>query len=222
VISSILTVTAAASSYDLADLRDVKEELAATDATSDSKLQRYLTAESVRFANACNRVFHVETVSETFRLDFTRFMHTSRPRELLLSRAPVVSITSVTEDDGTALATNEYETDLASGLLYRLDGSGNRLCWAACKIAVVYVAGYAAVRNGIDDPVVTAIPSDVADAVITLVRHRWFSTGRDPALRGQTWDGVGAEQYWVGGTGDAGDLPPDVQAVVDRYREIRM
>lgn len=205
-MESTISVTTAASDFDLIGLLDVKEELGITSTTSDSKLQRWITATSQRFASICNTVFPEQVYSERFRLG--AHAHAGYFRgPLLLRRQPVTAILSITEDDTALVEDTDFETDLESGLVYRLS-AGNRYRWHASAVNVSYSAGY------------YPIPADLADAVITIIRHRWATSGRDPLLRSQTIEGVGSEAYWVPLSGGPGDLPPDLQPVkdtLDRY-----
>ncbi|MEJ0015716.1 MAG: hypothetical protein WDN25_03970 [Acetobacteraceae bacterium] len=201
--TSIVTETSPASSPCLVRLREVKDEFGIADTASDTKLLRWATATSVRFANACGRTFAAASVSETFREVYGRGL-------LILSRHPVIEVASVTEA-GEAVATDGYEVDPGAGLLYRLAGDC-RTCWRARTIVVAYRAGF--------DP----IPADVTDAVLTVMRHRWATSDRDPLLRSFSIDGVGREDYWVPlQGGDTAALPPDLLPVADtiaHYRQV--
>lgn len=213
-MDSILTVTVDAADNDLIDLLDVKEELGITDTTSDSKLQRWISEESQRISDYCGRTFPQQTVSETFRLDTPPSRSYDRRIDtLVLTRRPVISITSITEDSDDPLTASDYEVNKDTGILYRLTASGSsdtRTLWTAYKVVVVYIAGYA----------VGTIPSAISAACMTLLKHRWSAQSRDPALRSIQIQGVGQKSWWVGGIGEVGDLPPEVAASLDRYREV--
>jgi hypothetical protein len=200
---SLLTVTDAAESYNLVTLARVKAELGITGTDSDDLLNEIISEESATVADYCHRVFPSETVSETFRLKL--MTGELLPEELILSRRPVTAIASITEN-ATVLASDDYETDLPAGLIYRLwdDCRGRWPAWGF-KIVVAYTAGY------------TTTPAAVSKACLTLVKHRWSARTRDPALKSETIEGVGQKQFWVGSTGDVGDLPPEVADALDRY-----
>lgn len=201
---SSLTVTSVASSYDLTDLDTVKEELGITNDSEDAKLQRWITQASKTAAKYCKRVLLQETVSETFRAD-RLYPRSETVGFLSLSRYPVASITSVTEDS-TALESSAYSLDAAEGFLNRL--SGNSPCdWSFCEsIVVVYVAGYAA----------DAIPEDLEAAVISMVRDLRSDTTRDPNLIEQEIEGVA--RYRWGATSDAkAVLPVEISGLLDPY-----
>lgn len=201
----LLTVVTAAAGYDLVDLATVKDELGITNTTSDAKLTRWIAAISARIAGACNRVFPEEELTDTFR------RHTASrvwgglhhdPRPLLLSRAPVTVLDSVTID-GVAQDSGDRELDSRTGEIWCLS-SGKRVRWGGQTIVVAYSAGY------------YPIPYDLQEAALVMIRHRWAQGNRDPQMRSFSIDGVGSEAYWVpSGGGAPGELPPDLQPIAD-------
>jgi hypothetical protein len=199
-MDSILTVLDPASSYDLVDLAMVKDELGITGTASDAKLRRWITSTSVRFANICGVVFPEENVSEVFRV-----LGWGHPfgLPLRLRRRPVTFITSVAEDT-SPLAQEAYETNLPGGLIYRLTGNA-RAGWRGNGVTVVYSAGY------------YPIPPDAQDAVLTILRHKYAASARDPLLRRFQIENVGSEDYWVPLSQQNAyeALPPDLQPVAD-------
>lgn len=78
-------------------------------------------------------------------------------RALVLPVAPVISVTSVTPYDGTALVLGDMSIDLRSGLIENLTGTR----FADQLHTVVYSAGRA------------SLPADLRLAVLELVRHYW-------------------------------------------------
>jgi hypothetical protein len=221
-MDSILTVVDRASSYDLVDLETVKDELHITGTASDAKLQRWISATSVRFANICGVVFPEENVSEVFRLlgshhGYYSTFHSFHGYHgyghgigggpyglpIKLRRRPVTFISGVL--DGTSTLTiDDYETNLAGGLIYRLIGDC-RGSWCGTGVTVQYTAGY------------YPIPPDVTDAVMTILRHKWAASSRDPLLRRFQIENVGSEDYWVPLSQQSlyEALPPDLQPVAD-------
>jgi hypothetical protein len=199
--SSILTVVTPANTVDLTILATVKTELGITDTASDEKLDLYIDQASCIFAAECGRVFAKETVSEQFRFCNNRNC-------LILTRCPVASITSVTEDDVVLDQSTDYEVDAASGLLYRLQ-SDIRSRWCARKIVVVYVGGYT---------LLTELPQEIERAVISLVKQYHFGGTRDPQLRGEEVIGVQRFDYRVSSGADDGAYPPDFEKMVQKYR----
>lgn len=199
----MLTVTTPATSARLATLAAVKAELAITDDAQDSHLGDLLDQASAAIAVYCSRVFGLEAVQETFRW--------AGPAEtLVLARVPVVSIASVTED-GTALAAEDYEVDEGAGLLYRLRGD-YRSRWCARKVVVSYSAGWL-----LPEDEGANLPADVTRACLLTVSAWWHARGRDPMLRSESDQSIGAVSYIA--TADMGGLPPQAQALLAPYRQ---
>lgn len=208
--TSILSVDRPAVSYDLATLDDVKEELAITDTNSDAILRKWISRASAAVANFCNRVFPVEVLKEEFwpQRDPMPAVIRGGLEPLQLSRWPIVSVESVTEDGVALVVDVDFKVNPPNGQLVRLDTFSNYpRAWPARPISVGYRAGYA------------TIPDDVADACIRLVKIRYFARTRDPAIRGESTPGAYDVQYWQnGGAGLTGNLPTDVADLLDNYR----
>jgi hypothetical protein len=97
------------------------------------------------------------------------------------------------------------------GQLIRLDINGYPKKWPALPILVQFSAGYV-----LDDPKL----ADAVDAVIRMIKGRYFAQLRDPALRSENIVGAYEAQYWLAsGPGAAvGNLTPDVAALLEKYR----
>jgi hypothetical protein len=200
------TVSVVATSIDLTVLATVKAELVLTtvDAARDALLAAFITQASNVCANYCNRMFAEETLVDHFRLSCYADC-------LVLSRMPVTSITTVVEN-GVTLTADDYEFDVATGFLWRLDGEDNRSCWSSSKIVVTYVAGY---------ELLATLPYDIERACITLVKQSYFAKTRDPMVKAVDLPGLERTEYWVGSVpGDSSTLPDEVQALLNPYRII--
>lgn len=214
--SSVITTVVAparasgsAGPYDLTTLAVVKDELKKTDRSSDATLQRLLTGASVAAANYCNRVFVVETVKDEFwslRYQNHRDLIHGIPTPLQLTRFPLVSVASVIEDSIALVADTDYRVDLAKGQLTRLNSAGFPRRWHPFTVAVQYDSGFA------------TIPADVADAVVRMVKQRWFARGVDTSIKHETIPGVREYDRWVSTGDEAGNMPPDVVDILDNYR----
>lgn len=206
--TKITTVLSAASSYDLTTLAIVKEELSITSGGNDAQLQRYITSASIAAASYCNRVFPVETIKDEFwaKRDAFPALITGGFAPLQLSRFPVTTLTSIAEDGVALVEDTDFKVDYAAGQVTRLNGIGNPRTWANAAIAIEYDTGFA------------PIPSDLADAIVRMVRARWDSKGRDPFLRAENIPGVRDVQYWVPNPGEVGSFSPDVKDLLDGYR----
>lgn len=203
---SILTVTAAALTYDLTTLAVVKDELSISDGASDATLLRYLSWASAALAQECNRVFPVETLKEEIWPTRNLAPLRSGFEVLQLSRWPLVSVASITEN-GTALVDGtDFRSIPALGQVIRLDGSGNIRSWCGTPIVSIFNAGY------------SPIPGDLADAATRMVRNRYRAKGRDSALVSEDIPGVRNSRWWIATGNEAGNVPPDIADLLSSYR----
>jgi hypothetical protein len=207
-MQSIVNVVTPASSYDLTDLATVKAELKITDGTQDTQLSAWITQASGEIASYCNRKFLKETIKQTFRVLFVRGLQRERFEQIVLARSPVSAISSVVMDSNT-LDTTDYEYD-DEGILYRVD-SGHNVRWFFERLEVTFDAGYDFAK----------LPAPLGRACISLVTMLRSNSARDPLVKQESVPGVGEVQYWVGGIpGTVGNLPPDIQAMLDPYRSV--
>ncbi|MGH6742560.1 MAG: phage head-tail connector protein, partial [Bradyrhizobium sp.] len=166
----MLTVITAATKFTLIDTATARSALGFTDNSEDVALNAYIARASDVLARQCKRVFAKETVEETFRLDRCQ-------QEIVLARYPVSSITSIVEN-GTTLATTDYEADLDKGIITRL--YGDRPChWSTWKIVIAYVAGY---------ELPTETPEALKQAAVQLVKAYHIGGDRDPLVSSETTD----------------------------------
>lgn len=214
----ITTVNTAASSYDLTDLETVKTELAIpdTDTSKDTWISQAITQVSIAIANYCQRVFPVETVTDTFYFNRRWRAHQrTDDRDILqLMRFPVTQVTSVVEtlSDGTTntlvLGTDYVRKDNV-GQLIRLNSDTSFLGhWIGSIVVVQYSAGYA------------ETPADLVDATLRTVTQRYAGRGRDAMLMEQDQPGpAGRKRFWVGtAPGQNGSFPPEIAGLLDNYR----
>jgi hypothetical protein len=200
--------------YDLVDLPTVKSELNLTDTSKDALLLRWITQASAAGARFCNRVFPVETVQDQVfppRDYYPAPTVIGGAKPLQLSRWPITASPTVTEN-GVALVENtDFMVKYDVGQLLRLDINGWPKRWPALPTVVQFSAGYQ-----ITDPEF----ADIFDAVIRMVKARYFAQMRDPALRSENVAGAYEAQYWfASGPGAAvGNLTPDVEALLENYR----
>lgn len=204
----ITTVTVAATSYDLVSAQDVLDELDLDEAKNPSLLARWIKEASSAAAKFCNRVFVAETVQDQF-FPFRDWPPIVRGRvaPLQLSRSPVITLTSITEDGTLLTSGTDFLLKANVGQCVRLDSVAWPKTWPAIAIVAIYQAGFA------------AIPDDVIGAVIRMVKSRYLAQGRDPMLRQENVEGVYSATYWVAGApGGTGNLPPDIQEMLEAYR----
>lgn len=216
-ISSILSVTEAARRRNLSTVDRLKIELGISDSSQDDALELFLGEASAKIETYCNRVFATETVQQTIRMNVPpRGFYYEGPilEHLCMDRFPIGLITAITEDE-VNLTTDQYEVDYTKGLLYRIDGSDNRVNWTFKKLVVSYIAGYT-----LPGQTNRNLPMDVESACVSLVKSRWYAKSRDPMIKSVVIPQVMETTYWVGGTGAGSDndLPPDVVSLLNPYR----
>ena len=200
----MITVTTAASNHDLTTLNTVKAALNVSASTDDGFIADLITEASLVIRRYCNRVFAKETVVETIRL--------SRPLDAVnLVRWPVTAVASVVED-GATLQTVDYETDLETGLVYRLDANDRRRLWTAGKLVITYTAGYVLPIG----PGARNLPTDIESGCVALVRFLYHRRGSDPYTRSVD---AGAIKLSLNTDLSGPDgLPPEVVALIGPHR----
>ena len=139
-----------------------------------------------------------ETVTEVFRTGMAR-------RRLMLSRRPIVSVTSIVED-GETLTGSDYEIDASSGILTRLEDD-EPACWSWSKIVVVYVAGW------------SVVPDDLKLAASKLASEIYTVGTRDPNLKRIKTDGVDEVEYWIGPATDP-LVSQEIDALLSPYMNV--
>jgi hypothetical protein len=200
----MLTVVASAASMALTTLEAVKAALSIAGGDDDTFLSDLIDQASAAAAAYCNRVFGLETVAETFRID--------RATDLLvLSRWPVASVVSIVAG-GAWLAADGWEVDADNGDLYRLGTADQRKVWPIGKTVVTYSAGY--VLPGAEG---RDLPADIEAAVIALVRLAYARRGADPLLK-SVGLGDARMDYYSAPLGSEGGLPAEVAGTLDRHR----
>lgn len=207
------TVVTAATSTEMTTVATVRRELGdAAASTADEDLRRWIQQHSAAAVRYINRKIAKETVLDVFRADWPRSNGSGvqKPVDvLMLSRWPVVSITSLVED-GTTLTADDYEVVEDTGELWRLDDDA-RVCWANSKISVTYQAGW---------EMVDELPADLERAVIEMVKGSFFSSARDPYLKQENVPGVLEQSFAIGSAGDNSAIAPAALALLDPYRRV--
>lgn len=207
----VTTVVTPAPSYDLVSLALVKAEIGITAADDDMLLAAWIARASAAAGQYCNRVFAPETVRDVvfFERDSQPWQVPGGAAPLQLSRwpllpspEPVVSVADValTIDD-------DFVVDASKGQLVRLSPSVVPTIWASLPTTITYCAGF--------DP----IPVDVQDAVIRLVKARWYARRRDPNLKREEIPGVRTAEWWIDTSPQRlAAMPPEVVDLLDNYR----
>jgi hypothetical protein len=207
--SIFTTVVTPASSYSLVALADFKNEYGITETEDDAYITRLVASASAAAAQYCNRVFVAETVLDEFWAQRDPFPRLIRGgfTPLQLTRWPVISIDTVTENAVALTEDVDFKVSYQTGQITRLDDYGNPRTWANRAIAIQYESGYA------------TIPADLADAVLRMMRLRWFARDRDAMLRSESVVGAYDAQYWfANGPGSQGQFTPDIADILNNYR----
>jgi len=214
---------------DLSTYATLATELGGGVTSVDPRLPRLLSAASDAIRKHLNRpLMHYSSAH-------TELVAGYGTNRLVLSRAPVLSITSVTLSDGSEVDADEYSVeDSETGLVYRdtgwpftgltrsllppqadlLPGSEKR------SITVIYAGGWVtpaqAGSSGWSGPA-RSLPYDLEQAAIDVVRAMYRGA---PAL-GIASESVGSASvsYFAEGAGGSeGYLPGSVVSMLSRYR----
>lgn len=152
-----ITFTASAAGVDelVLTVDEALEQYLDEDTTDPEKrtlAERMIVSATASVERAIGGAILPRTVTETI---------TSTGGPLLLSTYPVLTVTSVTEND-VAVSGDGYTLDATAGMVYRHAGFAE-IAWAAGRrnIQVVYQAGY------------SPIPQELKDAVGELFAWRW-------------------------------------------------
>jgi hypothetical protein len=204
-VPSVLTVVTPASNLALLTLDELRACAGLTDGSQDTALNRL--GGRIPADGATPPTLLQETLTETFRLNrwWGRRDHLSARETLILSRRPIVSITSVTEA-GTLLDPTEYEIRSGAGTLGRLFND-TPARWAWDRIDVAYVAGW------------STVPQGLKRAAEKLARLYWCQAQRDPTMRSEQAVGVASWTYWIGSPTDP-DIPQDIMDDLGPYLNV--
>lgn len=96
-------------------------------------------------------------------------------------------------------------------LLYRLR-EGTRVPWTGRLVVVEYQAGFLLPDEA---------PPALERACLDLLAGLWHGQGRDPAVRSETTEGVGAVGYFEH-RADTLPLAPDRRAALERFRRFHL
>ena len=193
----MLTVLTPAASAALTTVENARDFLALGSGTSNNVVLASLIRQASRvIADHCRRPFGLETVRESW------ICNQIRVNGPLLARAPVVEILAARDGNGP-LDLAGLAVDSATGRLQRLDPQGFPAPWFwhwGSVLGVDYRAGY--VLPGQDVGGMGMLPEPVERACLLLVGTYYSMRGRDPAVKSETVEGVGATSYYVAGASD--------------------
>lgn len=199
------TIDTAAVSKDLTTVETVAARLGVTFTTAEETLVgSFIAEQSARLANYCQRDLAEDKRTDYFRTVGCRWIET-----LWASHWPITTIHAIVEN-GVTLTTDQYEFNGKTREIWRLDGSGNRICWANCeRITIQHTSGF---------QLLPTLTNDAEWACIQLVLREWHGRGRDPAAMSFEVPDVYQESVTVpGGRSFTGGLPTEVAEVMDAY-----
>lgn len=198
----MLTVTTATSDLNLLTIAELRAAVGVENGSQDAKLTTLGKRVSASLAAACRvaaggtspPTLRLETLTETLRLKSTH-------KEIILSRVPIVSVTSVTEADiALAVDGTDFETEANAGMLRRLS-SDEPTDWAIGKIVVVYQAGW------------QIIPDNLKNIAAELAQTFWANGNIDDQSRtSMEIPGVYKETRWV--ETDTAPIPEKLMAAL--------
>lgn len=198
----MLEILYPAASGDLTTLATAKRELGIVDSAQDARIADLIREASDLVAQWCNRAgFGRETLRQNERL--------ASPVDVLVLQRDLGAVVTSVMEDGLALSANEYER--CGVLLYRLRGDV-RVPWGARMVVVEYQAGFVLPDEA---------PPALERACLDLLAGLWHGQGRDPAVRNETTEGVGAVGYFEP-RADTLPLAPDRLAALERYRRFHL
>lgn len=210
----MFTVSVAAAQTDLTTIARVKSVLGIADTSEDAYFAILIPQVSAFVCDHLNvataedgtKTLGRETLVETFML------REKRPL-LQLARAPIVSITSILEDDSdTALVDGgDYQVTKSSGFLRRMS-IGSPGLWAARQIIVTYVAGWL-----LPDSASRNLPQPIEAAVFDLIKNERDVRTRSAHVKVEDIPDVRRVEYFANIMNLQGGMPPETAAKLAPY-----
>lgn len=214
-----LTVITAATNRKLASLSDVLAELPAA-ATADSDwLERQILKASQRVETYCDRIFAKQTYRETLPgygdhiLQLTHYPVLDDPEVEVSLRGLPVTTFSVEADVGQLYSEHGWEWTVVAGwgmTAQPIPGS------EAPSFSVDYAAGYVLP----DDDDDTTLPEDIQDAVVEIVKLRWFRRAQNPLERSVKIGSLAVTYSDTAAEGGAVDMPAEARSRLGRFRRL--
>lgn len=183
----MLLVQTPALDRSLLTIEELRSAAGVSGVGEDEALQALGLRASDLIARACGVAAAGSAIPTLRRETLVETVTRPRSRDLRLSRRFISEVVSVVGDTVLILP-GFFEIDGAAGIIERLHGR-----WWSDRVLVTYKAGFA------------EVPADLKHAAITAVREIHSGERRDPLLRAETVDGVGRQEFQIGGAGrDAG------------------
>ncbi len=132
--------------------------------------------------------------------------HHMHGHQLVLSRRPVVTVTSITIDE-VVLDPAHYEVDGAAGIVNHLRAY-SPYCWGR-HVTVVYTAGW------------DTVPPDLALAASLSLKATWLDANRDPNVKAVQVEGVDRREYFYGSDKDP-MMSAQIMDLLKPYTQLRV
>lgn len=214
-----------ASEIDLCTAADVAEDLGID---SSATVQRVVTAASRAIAAFCGRTFQRGTDIVEYPASYPR-------RFLLLDRAPIVSITSITEHGSTVDAA-DYQCigkNAEAGIVYRVNGfwlstelyeqrvtrqvTGSEGRSGDTGITVTYTAGYVTPgQAALDAALTVTLPEDLQEAAIQTAVSMYRARGVDQNIASESI-GDWSVSYFAEKARAGSVIPGSAQSLLARH-----
>ncbi len=213
----MLTVTTPAASKRLAQPSDVLYELGLSGSEATIIITDMVDQASAAIVSYCNRQFAQETVEET--------IPTTGSCNILLTRTPIISISSITFNGVTVAATEYFINEPEAGMVFNPSGWGDTAQRSyglsrtpvqnsrAYLLKATYTAGY--IPPGYSGS--PAMPSDIERACIELVKSLWLARKLNPNIESESVPDVGSVKYRTI-TDTEMLMPPTVKQMLSNWR----
>jgi len=222
-IDPSITVTVPAVDRNLLTIAQLRAIAGVTDSSQDTTLTALGVVVSEAIVNACGvardgavpPTLMKESILQTTRLGRGRdgnMASDTRPLcRLILSRRPILSVTSVTED-GVVLDPSFYERRDGQGILIRLNASDDEIPWRGRKIVIAYDAGHA------------TVPAGLVLAAQQYAQILFWQAGRDPRKQLQVSEapdlGMSRSQ-WFHDAHEGAAIPRSIMDLLDAGGYVR-
>lgn len=202
-MQSIISISSPPATTQLTTLANAKLDLNVTYSEDDAYVTFLITRASAVITSWIGRDLGKQTLTQTFRQAYGQYLYNPYPptygaqqsgshvRPLILTFAPVISVTSITEDGGSPLTQNtDFEVEPTTGLVWRMT-SGVRWQWSASSTVVSYQSGYVLPLDG----GTRNLPVEIEDVALAMVRSAYYSRGQDPSVILELTEGLGRTAY---------------------------
>jgi hypothetical protein len=200
----MLEIITPAQNRQLTTLEALGKELGLPEQEWDEAMLAAIDRASAAISAYCGRTFARETVRETW-------VHRVTPRELILTRYPIASITGLTVA-GETVDMADLTFNPEAGIVY-----GHRLGTAGARTQLTYVAGYA-----LPGEQNANLPPEIEQAALQAAKTLWLAKDRDPLMKSEQIEGIGRTDYWVGPVDGVASYLSDVLFLLSSHRSVEV